>query len=520
MSMEPMQAIIRIERGRIVSVEPHFGAVVVVSESGIDTYPDCWALPGLVDSHAHIYGLGRKLRGLTLYDALSADECAARTAAHTIDAAGWITGMGWNQELWEQAVYPTAAMLDAVTGQTPVYLSRADGHAAWVNTAALRLAGVTAGTPDPDGGTILREKSGKPTGILVDNAMDLVRSHIPAPDANEKRASVIAGLQECARLGLTEIHDMDVAHDVLDIFREEAERGSLPTRVQSFVKAQHNEWVAGGLLPAVGELFRVCGLKFYADGALGSRGAALLAPYADAPETSGLMLMTADELYHKAKLGLEYDWHISTHAIGDAANRMVLGVYEKLRMEHIAPSDAILRIEHAQIVHPDDLDTFSKANVKAAVQPVHCISDAPMAERRLGIDRCGYGYPWRSLRNVGVGLAGGSDFPIESGNPLLGISAFVRRTPFGNESPWFPQEHITRQEAILAYTIWAHEAAGQEYRRGFLLPKYDADITILADNLLTCDEEAIATTEVCATYVAGVRKYRNTKFAPAEGTSR
>lgn len=513
--MEPMQAVIRIERGRIQSVEPHFGAVIIISETGTDVYPDCWALPGLVDSHAHIFGLGKRLRGLGLYDAESAEECATRAAARTPDSGGWITGMGWNQELWQQNEYPNASILDATLPDIPAYLSRADGHAAWVNSAALRLAGISPATPDPEGGAILREKSGKPTGILIDNAMDLVRGHIPPSDAAEQRACIAAALEECATMGLTEIHDMDVSHGLLEHFRDLAERGAMPARVQSFVKAQNNEWVQTGLLPAVGELFRVCGLKFYADGALGSRGAALLEPYADAPETSGLMLLTEDALFQMAALGLEYDWHISTHAIGDAANRMVLNVYEKLRKQEAANREAILRIEHAQIVHPDDVDRFSRLDVKAAVQPVHCISDAPMAGKRLG-SRCGYGYPWRSLRNVGVGIAGGSDFPIESGNPLLGIEAFVRRTPFGSDEAWFPKERITRLEAILAYTKWAHEAAGQDYRRGFLLPKYDADITVLTDNILTCDETEISTITVAATYVAGARKYRNEALERAE----
>ncbi|GAB1430614.1 amidohydrolase [Ignavibacteria bacterium] len=512
--MEPMQAIIRIERGRILSVEPYFGAVIIISETGTETYPNAWALPGLTDSHGHILGLGKSLRGLNLYDARSANECAARAAAYTFGNGNWITGMGWNQELWEQNIYPTAAILDAVLPAVPVYLSRADGHAAWVNSEALRLAGLTPATPDPDGGTIMREKSGKPTGILIDNAMELVRKHIPPANAAEKQACIIAGLAECSRMGLTEVHDMDVSSDLFDFFRETAERGALSLRVQSFAKAQNNEWVTDGLLPAGGELFRICGLKFYADGALGSHGAALLDPYSDAQGNTGLLLMSESELFNKAKLGLEYDWHIATHAIGDAANRMVLNVYEHLREQGYTPKDAILRIEHAQIVHPDDIDRFSRHDIKAAVQPIHCVSDARMAEHRLG-RRCEYAYPWRSLRNAGVGLAGGSDFPIESCSPLAGIDAFTRRIPFGESDAWFGAERITRQEAVLAYTIWAHEAAGQDYRRGFLLPKYDADITIMSENLLTYSEDNIPNIEILATYVAGTRKYHNDKYIPA-----
>lgn len=509
--MEPMQAIIRIQRGRILSVEPNFGAVIIISEAGTETYPNAWALPGLTDSHGHILGLGKSLRGLNLYTARSADECANLATAHTFGDGNWITGMGWNQELWVQQEYPNSAILDAAFPTTPVYLSRADGHAAWVNSAAMRLAGITTTTPAPEGGTIIRYKSGKPTGILIDNAMELVRKHIPPVSPVENQACFMAGLEECAKMGITEVHDMDVSGDIFDFVRETAERGALPARVQSFVKAQNNEWITDGLLPAGGELFRICGLKFYADGALGSRGAALLEPYSDAPDSCGLLLMSESELFQKAKIGLEYDWHIATHAIGDAANRMVLNVYQLLREQGAANKDSILRIEHAQIVHPDDMNRFSRYDVKAAVQPIHCISDARMAERRLG-QRCEYAYPWRSLRNEGVGLASGSDFPIESANPLAGIDAFARRIPFGENSPWYGTERITRQEAVLAYTIWAHEAAGQDYRRGFLLPKYDADITIMSENILSCAEDNIPSVKILATYVAGLRKYHNDNY--------
>ncbi len=510
--MEPMQAVIRIERGRIQSVEPHFGAVIIISEKGTDIYNNAWALPGLTDSHAHIFGLGLKLCGLSLFDALSADECIVRASTHGPNSGGWVTGMGWNQELWNDKGYPTAAMLDSVFPSVPVFLSRVDGHAAWVNAAALRIAEISASTPDPSGGSIMREKSGRPSGILLDNAMELVRQHIPPLSDNEKHSYILEGLKECARLGLTEIHDMDAEHDMLDFYREAAESGILPTRVHSFVKAQNNEWITSRILPAVGELFCVSGLKFYSDGALGSRGAALLAPYSDMPNTTGLLMTNEDDLFYKAKLGLEYNWNISTHAIGDAANRLTLNVYEKLRKQGIAHSDSILRIEHAQIVHPDDIDRFGRNDIKAVVQPVHCISDAEMAEKRLG-ERCSYAYSWRSLRNVGVGLAGGSDFPIESANPLLGIDAFVRRIPFGRSEAWHESERITRQEAILAYTIWAHESSGKDYRRGFLQPKYDADITIMSDNILTCAEEHIKDISIIATYVAGARKYNSDNTA-------
>jgi predicted amidohydrolase YtcJ len=504
--MEPIQAIIRIERGRIQSVEPMLGGVKIISETGIDFYPDCWALPGLVDSHAHILGLGSRLSGLSLYDANSAEECVGRAILHNSTRGGWIVGMGWNQQLWTTKDYPSVDILDSAFTNVPVYLSRADGHAAWVNSKALSIAGITSTTLNPPGGEILKDKSGNPTGILVDNAMDLVRKHIPPHTTNEQISMLKIAAAHCISHGITEVHDMDVSAHLLPIFSQLAERAELPIRVQSYCKAQDNEWMHEGVLPAVGEFFRVCGLKYFADGALGSRGAALLEPYSDAPHTSGLFLLTEHDLYRKAKLGLEYQWDISTHAIGDAANRMVLNVYEKLRKEGIADSDTILRIEHAQIVHPDDVNRFAELKITAAVQPIHCVSDAPMARLRLG-ERCDYAYPWRSLRNSGIALAAGSDFPIESANPLLGIDAFIRRVPFGEDTGWYDKECLTRQEAIFAYTLWAHEAASMSYRRGIIQPKFDADIVIHSANIAHCPIEELTSTKVVAAYTAGIVRY-------------
>jgi len=505
--MEPIQATIRIERGRIQSVEPMLGGVRIISEAGIDFYPDCWALPGFVDSHAHIFGLGSRLQGLSLYDAKSAEECVGKAIMHPATRGGWVVGMGWNQQLWKIKEYPTFHILDAAFSDVPVYLSRADGHAAWVNSVALRIAGITSLTVNPAGGEILKDKSGNPIGILIDNAMDLVRKHIPHYSIEEQVLMLKTAADHCISHGITEVHDMDVPSYLLPIFSQLAERAELPIRVQSYVKAQANEWMKEGLLPAIGEFFRICGLKFFADGALGSRGAALLEPYSDAPETKGLFLLSERDLYRKAKAGIEFQWDIATHAIGDAANRMVLNVYERLRKEKIAHSETILRIEHAQIVYPDDLHRFAEHQIIAAVQPIHCISDAPMARARLG-KRCEYSYPWRSLRNNGIAISAGTDFPIESANPLLGIDAYLRRVPFGEKKSWFANECITRQEALFSYTLWAHEASAMSYRRGIIQPKFDADIVIHNKNLVTCPSDEILSTSVIAAYTAGTLRYK------------
>lgn len=506
--MTPIQATITISRGRIQSIEEKPGGVTIISEAGTHEYPDAWALPGLVDAHAHIFGLGMKLTGLSLYTALSAKECVQRALQHNFFHSNWINGMGWNQELWESREFPTIDLLDEAFPNAPVFLTRADGHAAWVNSVALKIAGINDETPDPVGGTILRDSNKKATGILIDNAMELVRDHIPKYTTEQQILLLKTAAEELIALGVTEVHDMDVDVELLPLFREMAETATLPIRVQSYVRAQNDEWLHAGVLPNTGEFQRTCGVKYFIDGALGSRGAALLQPYSDAPETTGLFLLTEDELFKKASRALEDGWQISTHAIGDAANRAVLNVYEKLRKNN---EDAFLRMEHAQIVHPDDVPRFKENNIKVLVQPIHCTSDAPMAEERLG-ERCEYSYPWRTLRNTGITFGGGSDFPIELHEPLTGIDAFCRRLPFGSDKAWYPKEIITREEALFAYTAWAHETSEMEYRRGFLKTGFDADIVLHDTNLLTCADDEILKTKVVATYTAGALRFKNEDF--------
>ncbi len=501
----PFQGTIISERGRITSFIPGESGVTIITERDTHTYPNGWLYPGFTDTHAHIFGLGARLAGLALYDCKSAKECVEKTLSIKPTHGEWYVGMGWNQELWENIGFPDKTILDEYFPNNPVYLSRADGHTAWVNSAALEAAGITDDISDPAGGTIVRTESGELSGILIDHAMDLVKIHIPKLSDEEIKQRIILATRQCAQWGLTEVHDMDVNPTYLPVFREMAESGTLPIRVISYVSAQNDEWDKENLLPAVGEFLQIAGIKFYVDGALGSRGAALLEPYSDSKETTGLFLIDRNTLYNKAKYGLESGWQISTHAIGDAANRMVLEVYEELRKDFVK-EDYILRIEHAQIVHPDDSSRFFMNGIFAAVQPIHCISDATMAEQRLG-ERCSYGYPYNNLLQKGTIIGGGSDFPIESGNPLLGIDAFVNRIPMNGESTWQGHERISRTEALYAYTCNAHILSGNEYRRGKIEIKHDADFTILDTNIMECENSAIKESQVIATYTAGIRRY-------------
>lgn len=505
--MNPIQAIITIERGRISSIEPTSGGVTIISEQGRHDYPGAYAIPGFVDAHCHLHALGELLNGLMLYSLNSKEAVLEKCKSHQGRRGDWMYGMGWNQELWSDTAYPSAQDLDALFPDIPVYLRRADGHSAWVNTKAMHIAGIDIHTSDPDGGSILRDASGNPTGIFIDNAMDIIANHIPALTQEQIRENIITASKACSAFGITEVHDMDVHPELLPIFLELAESGTLPIRIQSYLKAQYDEWLIYGCLPAGGEFMRIAGLKFFADGALGSRGAAMIEPYADA-DHHGLILMDDQTLFEKAKLGIEAGFSIATHAIGDKANQLVMNAYERLRSEGIADEDTILRIEHTQIMQESDIERMQQFNIKSIPQSIHCISDANMAKARLG-NRDSIAYPWKSLLKQGVKPAGSSDFPIESANPLLGIDAYCRRIPINEHDAWMPEEIISQEEALLSYTLWAHEASGLEYRRGELKIKFDADITILDTNIVQCPVTDIQQTKVLATYSAGIRRFHD-----------
>lgn len=500
------QGTITVERGRIVSLIPSVGEVVIRSEAGIHTYPNTYAYPGFVDSHLHIFGYGLRITGLSFYDALSPEECCERALQHSIFRGTWLVGMGWNQELWKENTMPTKDILDYYFPTIPVFFSRVDGHAAWVNSVALRLCGITSSTPHPIGGVIGKDTSGNPNGILIDTAMELVRSSIPDFTYEQKSEIITTSMNYLASFGLTEVHDMDVYNDLLPIFRENAEKGTLPIRVQSYVQAQNDEWLNNGLLPAGGELHRICGVKYYIDGAIGSRGALLFEPYSDDKSTSGIQLIDETTLYEKYIRALEDGWQLSTHAIGDKGNSLILQLYSQLRTEGIADKYTLLRIEHAQNVIPSEIELFQKYDIRAAVQPIHCISDAFMAEQRLS-NRCSYAYPWESLLDAGVLVGSGSDAPIESPDPRIGLDALVHRIPMNGSSPWYESECISMKQAIDLYTTSAHSISDQQYRRGELKTKFDGDITIFDTNFETANRTEILNATVVATYVAGNKKY-------------
>ncbi len=464
-SQDVIESVHRSERPRLVIN----GADLPLPDAAV-------VLPGFVDTHCHLIGLGLMASRVALQGAGSAQECARRAAdrAAQTPSGEWIVGFGWNQEEWDVRTLPEKDLLDALVPDHPVLLYRVDSHAAWLNSAALRAAGIEVA--DVDGGSVVAGADGGPSGILVDNAMKLVQKVVPKPTVEQQRRWVEWSASECLRLGITEVHDMDVEPERIESMMRAAERGALGLRCQVFLSGLEDRWRAFADPATLAPHLHSVGVKYFADGALGSRGALLLQPYSDAPETSGLQLLSADELESLAAPAIERGFAVATHAIGDGANRIVLDAYARLRARY--PS-ALLRVEHAQIVHPEDLPRFAAIGAIPTMQSTHCTGDAAMAESRLGAERCAYAYGWRSLREQGVPLLGGSDFPIESADPLAGLRAYHFREPVPGNGAWHGQQAISRQDAVHAYTAWAPLGIPARPCRGRLEAGYDADLVVL-----------------------------------------
>lgn len=502
---------ILIENGIIKDVVNTPDSIHIISEDFNLQLDNAWVYPGFVDSHGHLLALGKKLNTLDLSDCKSPADCIEKVKTYNVRRENWLTGRGWNQENWEKQILPNKDILDKYSPDTPIYFTRIDGHAAWVNSKALHIAHIDASTSDPPGGKILHKETGQPNGILIDNAMSLVHKFIPEYKDKTKEKFILDAIEELLKSGITAIHDMDVSPDLIPLFKNLDKAGKLKIKINAFLQAQNDEWKKVALAPYYGHNFNILGVKFYADGALGSHGAALLEPYSDDINTSGLLLIDFDTLYEKAKTAIEAGFHIATHAIGDSANRLVLRVYAKLRENRIAKNNTVLRVEHAQIIHPDDIKYFTKYNIFASVQPIHCLSDAPMARKRIG-GRVKYSYPWASLLNKGIILGSGSDFPIESHNPFIGINALVNRIPFSEEQAWFPKERILIQHAIETYTKNPHILLGNSGKRAGIRIGNTADLVVLDKDLTNLEHSDFADVKVLSTFVNGTPVYINPKI--------
>jgi len=476
----------------------------------VTDYGDATILPGLTDAHAHLYGLGLSLDTVPLVGTTSIDEILVRVKERAAHAAPgeWILGRGWDQNRWSNKQFPTTAPLDAAIGDHPVWLKRIDGHAGWANSAAIRAAGVTAATKDPEGGRIIRDASGNPTGVFVDGAQDLVESKIPEPSMELRKKRVLAAAKNIAAHGLVEIHDAGADGSTIFAVRDLAQLGQLPIRVYvmvgDYAPALESWFKHGPMIDDAGRV-TVRSVKLYADGALGSRGAALLAPYSDDPGNTGLLVSKPEHLADVARRAKAAGFQVNTHAIGDRGVRNVIDAYESA---HVTPADR-WRIEHLQVVAPGDFERVARDGIIASMQPTHATSDMPWAEQRLGSERIKGAYAWRTVLNSGARLALGSDFPVEDVNPFFGIySAVTRQDQQGNPSGgWYPDQRLTLAEAVRGFTSDAAYAAFEETTRGTIEPGKLADFTVIAGDFYATPHAELFRTKVKATVVGGAVVY-------------
>ena len=473
--------------------------------------------PGFIDSHAHLEGIGAVLMNLDLTGAATIEEITAivKQEAERRKEGGWIRGRGWDQNKWRPAKFPTHEPLDAVSGDVPVYLKRVDGHAAWVNKKALELAHIDKSTPDPEGGKIIRDFRGNPTGVFVDKAVDMLDAILPPVSIAERTEAIRRGVQECLKVGLTEVHDMGVDLELLGIYSRLIQSGEFPFRVYAVIDGSGQTWdhyrQAGPDTSGHGGRLVVRAIKMYADGALGSRGAALIRPYSDDPGNRGLTLTSKAELSEAASDCLDKGFQLCVHAIGDRANNLVLSVYEDISSRSAAVPGHRFRVEHAQILDPRDIPRFHRLGVLPMMQPTHCTSDMPWAEARLGAERLSGAYAWRSLLDQGSIVPGGSDAPVESPNPLWGVYAAVTRQDHAGrpEGGWHPEQRMTRMEALKSFTIWGAYAGFQEHMKGTIEPGKWADLTVLSEDILKVEAARILDTKVEMTIVAGSVAFRS-----------
>ncbi|CAN5144089.1 amidohydrolase [soil metagenome] len=463
--------------------------------------------PGLIDAHCHLYELGTDLEGVSLRDQPDAQQ-AARLLVTAKPADGWIHGGGWDQNKWPGQAFPTKASLDAVIRDQPVALDRVDGHALWVNSKALELAKITAATPDPAGGKIVRDANGAPTGVLIDNAQRLILAVEPSPSAEVREHRILAAAQQAIATGITGIHEMGIDDETAAVYRQLAAARRLPLHVYAFLHGDpsHPEALATRHPePATGR-FVMRGVKFFADGALGSRGARLKRPYDDDPENRGLWVTEPAPLAAAILAAVTGGWDIAVHALGDAAVASVLEAFHAVRA---APGETKvhLRVEHAQIIAPEDVRAMVESGAIASMQPTHATSDMPWAESRIGTPRILGAYAWRTMLDHHVSLIGGSDFPVEKVGPLLGIYAAVtRQDPAGNPvGGWYPAQRITLDEALAAFTRDAAAAEGAT-DRGVLAVGKSADLTVYAGVL--APDRSLLSLAIAMTIVGGDVAYK------------
>lgn len=503
---------VAVQDGRIVYVGDLAGAQAISGTATDFVDLDGAAMfPGFTDSHVHVIGVGRRERDLNLEDAASIEDLKARVAAAAEDAsASYIYGRGWIETHWPEQRFPTRDDLDAVEAERPVILVRADGHALVANSAALEAAGVEDATPDPEGGEILRDEAGRATGMLIDTAMAPVGALVSEPEGEERAALYALGAEQLAASGWTGVHDMSVPYADVDIMAALAREGRFPIR--TYVNVNPGDYDAlAAAAPRVEAAGRVTAraVKVYSDGALGSRGAALLAPYSDAPGASGLLLMQQDEAVGLFERALRDGVQVATHAIGDRGNRLTLDwmeqAFEAVPAEARAVAQPRWRVEHAQVLSPEDLPRFAENGIIASMQPSHAIGDLHFAPARLGALRLDGAYAWRSIVESGAIIAGGSDAPVERGEARIEFyAAAVRRDLEGYAGEnWNLDERVDRETALKMFTLWPAIASFREDELGTIEIGKRADFSVFDLDLMTAPDDALKDARPVMTVVDG-----------------
>ena len=472
-------------------------------------------LPGMTDAHHHLSGVGFREMTLNLEGITSLSDFLAKVKERVDQKkpGEWVTGRGWIETFWTPPVFPTRWDLDKIAPNNPVMLTRADGHGTIVNSAALKIAGIDKTTPSPFGGEISKDKNGEPNGMLLDAAQGLVRSHLPPTTVAEAEQAIVLGVKRDIELGWTQVQDPGGTFDEIALFKKLYSEGKIKIRIYKAVSAPGKE--AQRLLsegPTIGandNHLTVRTLKLYADGSLGSRSAALLAPYSDKPDTSGFLTIKEEELQPLLQDALRKGIQIQTHAIGDWGNRFIINQYEKA-MKAVPRAEWKIkeprwRVEHSQIVNPVDIPRFAKLGVIPSMQPSHAIGDLHFAPSRLGLDRLAGAYAWQSFIKAGSIVPGGSDAPVERGEPMIEFYAAVARKDIkGFSGPgWHPEEALSREQALKMFTIWPAYAAFEEKLRGSIEPGKFADFTILSADIMKIPEMEILRTHCVMTVIGG-----------------
>ena len=508
---EPVSALAYDAAGRVIA----YGAAAGLRESlesrgnGVrEIVVDGTVMPGLIDAHGHLMGLGFSLLQADLVGTRSKEAIVDRLKDKSagLNEGDWLLGRGWDQNDWAGQAFPAAADLDAAFPDRPVWLKRVDGHAGWANSAALRAAGIDARTADPEGGRLLRDEQGQPSGVLVDAAMDLIETHIPKPDIALRRRALRLALATASKAGLTGVHDAGVSRENLALYRELADDQALPLRVYAMADGDSDalrQLCREGLYAHPSGRLSMRAVKLYADGALGSRGAALLADYSDEPGNRGLLIQSPEHLREIIDKAAACGVQPAVHAIGDRANREVLDAYAALtakQRQALRP-----RIEHAQVVAMDDIPRFAELGVIASMQPTHATSDMPWAGDRVGAERLRGAYAWRRYLDRATHMAFGSDFPVENVEPIPGLyAAITRQDAEGSpEGGWLPDQRLTLVEALDAFTRGAAYAGFAENEVGTLEPGMRADFIVLSMDPHQVRGRALLQIKVRSTWLDG-----------------